>query len=103
MSGEFRYGSRARGTNPRAKRTNPRRAGTNPSAGTPADIARVDRLKRRALARLHARGEVWCITCRDDMVTDPNATGRWSPCHAHTDLTANDAADILEGFIGGHL
>lgn len=60
------YGAlRAKGTNPRAKRTNPRAAGTNPTAGLDSDEARVARHRRRAMARLKVRGDVWCSACAD--------------------------------------
>ena len=74
---------------------NPRRLGTNASAGTVADINRVDRLRRRAVARWRvATGLPWCPICDDDLVTETGA-GTWEPCPTHKPMTANEAADIL--------
>lgn len=103
-----RQGSRGRGTNPRAKQTNPRRLGTNPSAAQTADIARVGRLRRRALARWRAGGNgAWCELCYDTgLVTlaqgwptcEGGDDGRtFYPCPNHRQITANEAADIIEG------
>ena len=94
-----RQGTRRRGTNPRARGTNPRRLGTNPSASEMADIARVGRLRRRALARWRTRtGTAWCELC-DDTGTVAGDDGRYSPCAGRRQITANEAADILDGYL----
>lgn len=90
-----RKGTRAAGTNPRSQ-------ATNPSAGTPADIARVHRETRRAYARLHARGDVWCSMCDDTghvyVTCDDNVHGLVDvafPCPDHRVMTTADADLIL--------
>lgn len=86
---------RQSGKNPRARGTNPRRDGTNPSASEAADIARVGRLRRRAIARWrHVKGEPWCVTCDDTGTVDTGAG--YGPCPTHRPMTANEAADVLE-------
>lgn len=84
------------GKNSRAKGTNPRKLGTNPSASEAADIARVGRLRRRAIARWRtSRGEAWCVTCDDTGTVDTGAG--YGPCPTHRQMTANEAADVIEG------
>lgn len=87
-----RQGARAEGRSPRQTASNPRRKAKNPSAGTPADIARVNREQRRAIARLHARGDYWCTVCDDSGFTYPADAA--VPCD-HPPMTAADADLIL--------
>lgn len=91
--------ARSRGTNPRAKGTNPRRNGTNPSAGTSSDIARVDRLRRRAIARYRIEhGEPFCPACDDtgwQLVREDLRGEQYRPCPDHRTMTANEADDLL--------
>lgn len=92
--------SRARGTNPRARGTNPRRMGTNRSAGTRADVLRVARLVRRAVARHRVRFGPWCSICDDELVVavlDDQGVERFDPCPDHRPMLSNVADDILAG------
>lgn len=90
---------RTKGTNPRKKGTNPRRDGTNPSASEAADIARVGRLRRRAIARFRVSShQAWCVTCDDTGLVEVGGGQReYVRCTDHRQMTANEAADVLEG------
>lgn len=89
---------RSSGTNPRALGSNPRALGRNQRAGgSAADALDVEhgRLIRRAVALMHARGDVWCRACADQGWR-PTPDG-YVPCgELHRVMRPGDAREVIE-------